>query len=885
MHLLVNEQEYDIAAPAHHTLCEVLRYELGLTGTKQGCDKGDCGACTVLIDGEPVLSCLTLAGGVKGHVTTIEGLKRRDGLDPIQKAFDQCGALQCGFCQPGMMLSARALLNRNSNPTLLEIQHALSGNLCRCTGYTKIYEAVQLAAGQVEHVLEKSGVGKRALKVDSLEKATGETQYTDDIQSNRLLHAKIKRSTRAHAKIVSIDVSEAKNLPGVYAIITGADLNTPYGVIPWTKDETPLCTDKVRYVGDAVAAVAAVSEDVANAALKLIKIIYEDLPAILDWDSAAYSDIKVNEKAKVGNITKHVKLEFGDVNAAFEQSDIVVENTFIFSNTTHAPIEPHCAIGDYNLRGILTVTSSTQVPHYLHKSLAEVLQISESRIRVIQPAVGGAFGGKSEAFDLEFVVAKLSMLTGRPVKCLYTREEVFYAHRGRHPMRMHFKCGASQDGHLKAVQSKIDIDGGAYASFGMITAFYAGQLLTGPVGFDTYSFDATRYYTNKPACGPKRGHGSVQPRFAFEIHLDMIAEKLGIDPIELRKRNVLKENSITVNGQQIGSMGLHDCLDAVAKASDWVQRRGKLGYGRGLGVATSMYISGTNYPVYPNEMPQSAVQVKIDRSGRVTIFSGASDIGQGSNSVLAAIACEELGCELDNIRVISGDTDLTPVDLGAYSSRVTLMMGTAVLEACRSLREKLDSVSAPSTLEKYHLAETKFGSLIGVGNYRTIQRGGDYRGGTIGASPAYSCTAHIADVEIDVETGKFKIHKIWVAHDCGKAINPILALGQIEGSTYMGAAEVVLENMLYGSDTARRGMLVGPSLLDYRIPTSLDTPAIEAFIVEHPDANGPYGAKEAGEGPLHSTIPAIANAIYDAVGVRLFELPFTPASILKALRN
>lgn len=777
------------------------------------------------------------------------------------------------------------------------------------------------------------GIGARRRKIDGLDKATGRAQYADDIQLPGMLHAKIKRSVRAHARLVSIDASAALAMPGVIAVITGADFDDKkYGIIPWTKDEEPLCREKARYIGDAIAAVAALDEETANAAVKAIRVEYEDLPYVGDVDEAKTTgdvpESKVNELAKRGNVTKRVELSFGDVDGALAGAAHVVDDTFSFQGTTHAPIEPHCAIGDYDHRGHLTVISSTQVPHYLHRDLAEILGLPESRVRVVQPVVGGAFGGKSEPFDLEFVVAKLSMKTGRPVKCLYTREEVFLAHRGRHPMRMRFTSGCDEQGCIKAVKSDIDIDGGAYASFGMITSYYAGQLLTGPVGMETYAFTATRYYTNKPACGPKRGHGSVQPRFAFEIQLDMLAEKLGMDPIELRKRNFVGEGQRTVNGQLLGSSGLLECMEAVAKASGWRERRGQLPRGRGLGVATSMYISGTNYPIYPNDMPQSGVQVQVDRSGRVTLFSGASDIGQGSDTVLATLACEELGVEMGDVRVVSSDTDLTPVDLGAYSSRVTLMMGHAALEACRKLREQVqdavcalwnddeaarkvtDGACAPddvllgdgrvwyrgdtslgmTTREAFRVAEARFGTLGATGGYRTHARGGDYRGGTIGASPAYSATAHVADVEVDEETGYVHVHKIWVAHDCGRALNPVLVEGQIEGSTYMGMAEVWMEEMLYGDKAfhggknRRHGMLVGPSLLDYRIPTSLDTPPIEAFIVEKPDPNGPYGAKEAGEGPLHSTIPAVANAIYDAVGVRLFELPFTPAKVRAALK-
>ncbi|OGQ18152.1 MAG: hypothetical protein A2138_27315, partial [Deltaproteobacteria bacterium RBG_16_71_12] len=755
------------------------------------------------------------------------------------------------------------------------------------------------------------GIGARGRKIDGAEKALGRTRFADDYSFPGMLCCKLKRSTRAHARIVRIDLDAALAMPGVFAVITGRDLPTRYGIIPWTQDETALAVDKVRYVGDAVAAVAAIDEETANAAVRALEVEYQDLTPILDVDTAKRTgdapESKVNEHAKVGNVTKRVELSFGPVEenlAACRKDGAVVEDTFCYCGTTHAPIEPHCAIGLVEGApggaGLVTVISATQVPHYLHKDLAHVLGIPEARVRVVQPPVGGAFGGKSEPFTLEFVVAKLAMITGRPVKCLYTREEVFLAHRGRHPMRMRFTTAADRAGKLKAVKSVIDIDGGAYASFGMITAYYAGQLLTGPVAMESYAFDATRYYTNKPACGPKRGHGSVQPRFAFECHLDMLAEQLALDPIELRRKNFTGEDVTLANGLRLGSSGLLQCLDAVERASGWRARRGKLGTDltgrgtkrRGLGVASSMYISGTNYPIYPNEMPQSGVQVKLDRSGRVTLFSGASDIGQGSDTVLMTIACEELGVPPEHVRVVSSDTDLTPVDLGAYSSRVTLMMGHAALEACRKLREQVQEAVAHvwscaqddvllghghawsrenterriTTAEAFKLAEARFGTLGSTGGYRTHPRGGDYRGGTIGASPAYSSTAHVAEVEVDCETGQIEIVKVWVAHDCGTAINPVLVEAQIEGSTYMGAAEVFLEDMLYGADAVgvpaasaarRAGLLVGPSLLDYRIPTSLDTPSIEALIVERPDGNGPYGAKEAGEGPLHSTIPAV----------------------------
>jgi 4-hydroxybenzoyl-CoA reductase subunit alpha len=726
-------------------------------------------------------------------------------------------------------------------------------------------------------------VGSRFPKSDGVVKADGSGLYADDITFPRMLHAKILRSPHANARIRNIDVSKALTYPGVIATLVGAELPVKYGVIPWTQDEQALATDHARFVGDEVACVAALDERTAEEALNLIEVDYEVLPPVLSAEDAlAHPEIKVNERAKVGNITKHVNLEFGPVDEAIASAAAVVRQTYRYAGSTHTPIEPHCAVARVDADGNLTVWSSTQIPHYLQRELARVLEIPQAKVRVIQPLLGGAFGGKSDPFSLEFCVAKLALKTGRPVKILFTREEVFYAHRGRHPMNMDVTVALDQDGRIAAVDNRILIDGGAYASFGLVTAYYAGQLLTGPYRFGTYRFDSYRMYTNKPPCGPKRGHGSVQPRFAFEVALDEAAEKLGLDPLEARRRNFIGEFVETVNGQKITSNGFLKCLELVEQASGWKERRGKLGPGRGLGVAGSMYISGTAYPVYPNEMPQSGVLVKLDRSGRVTIFSGASDIGQGVNTLLCQIAAEEMHCDPREVTVVAADTDLTPVDLGAYSSRVTFMVGLAAREACQKLAAKLQAAGGATFAEACQRAEAAEGTpLAASGGYRTQKLGGDYRGGTIGASPAYSFTAHVAEVSVDEETGIWKVERIWAAHDCGKALNPTLVEGQIEGSVYMGAAEAQMEEMIYNE----KGLLFGPSLLDYRIPTSMDTPDLESYIVESNDPGGPYGAKEAGEGPLHPAIPAIANALYDACGIRIRELPFYPQRVLKLLRE
>ncbi|MFT4975866.1 MAG: 4-hydroxybenzoyl-CoA reductase subunit alpha [Myxococcota bacterium] len=925
--LSVNGEPVEVLAPQHWTLLEVLRYKLALTGTKQGCDKGDCGACTVLLDGKPALSCCTLSVMAQGReVTTIEGLPRR-----VPRAFDIAGALQCGFCQPGMICSAQALLDEEPDPSDEQIRTALSGNLCRCTGYTKIFEAVRLAARDLDGLADDSDdrkvpvcfgppadgfdvIGARGRKADSMRKAIGTELYTDDIVLPRMAHGRILRSTHAHARIISIDTSAAEALPGVFAVMTGKDLPTAYCIIPWTPDEHALAIDKVRYVGDGVAAVAAVDEETAIRACDLIVVKYEALTPVLSLEAAVAEGAPlVHERdwkgrERTDNVCKTVDLTFGEVDAGFAAAAAEVSGTWFYEGSTHAPIEPHCAIAQWSPDGQLTVWSSTQVPHYLHRELANVLGVPQASIRVIQPALGGAFGGKSEPFDLEFCVAVLSQRARRPVKILYTREEVFYAHRGRHPMQIDMRLAATADGVLTAVDSDILIDGGGYHSFGMITTYYAGQLLTGPVHFPAYHFRARRVYTNKPCCGPKRGHGSVQPRFAFECALDELAETLELDPMEIRLRNALVSGQRTVNDQLVPSTGLPQCLEAVASASGWSEKWSKLPKGRGVGVACSMYISGTNYPIYPNEMPQSGVQLRADRSGKITVFCGASDIGQGSDGMLAYIIAEETGVPPDDILVVSSDTDLTPVDLGAYSSRVTYMCGIAAREAGQRMRADMVAAAAAAleippeqvkvcqglyidredasrqlpVQEVLQLAEAAAGTpLASVGGYRTKKAGGKYRGGSIGASPAYSTTAHVAQVHVDVETGIVTVEKVWVAHDCGRAINPTLVEGQIEGSVYMGYAEALMEAQVYDE----RGLHTGPNLLDYRIPTSIETPDIIATIIETIDPGGPYGAKEAGEGPLHPIIPAIANAIFDAIGVRLHQIPFTPERVRAAIRD
>jgi 4-hydroxybenzoyl-CoA reductase subunit alpha len=752
-------------------------------------------------------------------------------------------------------------------------------------------------------------IGKPWPKVDALHKCTGEMRYADDVYLPRMLYAKILRSPHAHARIRRIDVSRARALSGVHAVITGQDLPTRFGILPVSQDEEALCVEKVRYVGDPVAAVAAADEWTAEEALRLIEVEYEPLPALMTLEEAvAESSVRIHEYGDGPNIHKMVSLEFGDVAAGFARAEYVREDIFFYAGSTHLPLEQHAAVAHYGPDGKLTLWSSTQTPHYVHRALAKVLEMPPSRIRVIATPVGGGFGGKSEPFSHEIVVAKLAMLTGRPVKITLTREEVFYAHRGRHPVLLWIKTGVRRDGTITAMHVRSFLDGGAYGSYGVATTYYTGALQTVTYRIPCYKFEGVRVFTNKPPCGPKRGHGTPQPRFALEVHLDKIAEDLGLDPVDVRQRQIVEAPSITVNWLPISSCGLRACIDRVVEASRFREKFRRLPFGQGVGFACSAYLSGAGLPIYWNDMPHSGVQIKIDRGGGVTVFCGSADIGQGSDSVLAYIVAEVLGILPEDIRVVTADTDMTPVDLGSYSSRVTVMAGNAAVEAAEKLRRLLFRAAAERLdipedqlmargrrifdqadpdrglefAEAAQLAEARFGTLGAVGSYTPPKPPGRYKGAGVGPSPSYSYSACVAQVSVDPETGFVRVEKIWIAHDVGRAINPRLVEGQIHGSVYMGVGEALMEESVF---RPRYGVHKAPSMLDYKSPTTLDMPEVECFLIETNDPHGPFGAKEAGQGPLLPVPPAIANAVYDAVGVRIDELPITPEKVLKALED
>ncbi len=754
---------------------------------------------------------------------------------------------------------------------------------------------------------EFSIIGKPLPKVDGLGKCTGQTKFADDLNLPRMLYGRLLRSVYPHALIKRIDTRRAEQLPGVYAVITGKDLPIKFGILPVSQDEHTLAPDKVRYVGDPVAAVAAIDEETAEKALEYIDVDYEPLPPIMSIQEAlAQQDVRIHDYGDGPNIHKMVALEFGDVDEGFAAADYLREDIFFFEGSNHLPMEQHVAVASYEPDGKLTVWSSTQTPHYVHRALEKVLEYPASQIRVIATPVGGGFGGKTDPFSHEIAAAKLSMIAGRPVKITCTREEVFYIHRGRHPVLMWVRTGFKADGRITAMHFKSFLDGGAYGSYGVASTYYTGALQTTTYKIPRYKFEGLRVFTNKPPCGPKRGHGTPQPRYAIECHLDKVAEDMGIDPVELRRRNAVDPFSVTVNYLRITSCGLRECIDKVLEASDFQNKHGRLPYGKGVGFAVSAYLCGAGLPIYWNDMPQSEVQIKIDRGGGVTVYSMAIDIGQGSDSVLVFIVAEVLGIEPSDIKLITADTDLTPIDLGSYSSRVTFMAGNAALEASQKMRGLIFEAAAAKLevpvdrlvakgrriydrehakigltwVDAIRVAEARFGLLVTVGSYKPPKLAGPYKGSGAGPSPAYSYSACVAEVDCDPKTGKVVVGKIWISHDVGRAINPLLVEGQIEGSVYMALGEVLMEEQVF-----RLGVHKFPSMLEYKSPTTLETPEIHSIIVESVDPEGPFGAKEAGQGPLLPVIPAVANAVYDALGVRIDQIPITPEKVLWALND
>jgi 4-hydroxybenzoyl-CoA reductase subunit alpha len=785
-------------------------------------------------------------------------------------------------------------------------------------------------------------IGSRTIMKGSLEKVTGAAKYTDDIKVKNPLYIKLLRSPHAFAKIVSINLDRVIALEGVKCVVTGADFKNTFGVLPISKDEPALARDVVRYVGEPVVAVAAETIGLAKRALDLIDIKYIEKRAHLNPShSLRKSEDRIHPELpnRENNLHKHVEQSFGDLENGFENSDTIVSSEFTFPSVTHAFTEPHCTVVEISGDKELKIYSATQVPHYVHRAVSEVLEVPMHKVRVIKPYLGGGFGGKSDPFPHEMVAAKVALLTGRNTKITFSREEVFFSHHGRHPSKIKMKLGVSKDDGLKSLEGNILIDGGAYGSFGVVTSYYNGVLLQGPYNLPNFSFNCDRVYTNKPMCGAMRGHGGVNPRFAMEVLLDEACTNLGVDPCEFRLGHFLKPYSLTPNEFRITSVSVNSGLKKAMAKSKWSEKYGKLPFGKGIGVGCGFFISGSNLPIHWNQMPQSSVRLTIDFDGGVTLYSGASDIGQGSDTMLAMMASEVLGLPMDMIKVVSADTRLCPIDLGSYSSRVTFMAGNAARNAAIRVRKILAKAAyemlelkAPKekdanvdidffkqgqnppkydspylganpkiddglTFSDQKISEAQagesvdyidvvrraldFGGALNVqGVYSSPKLGGTFKGAGAGLSPAYSMSVFISEVDVNPSTGAVKVEKVTCFHDCGVALNPLAVEGQLEGSIHMGLGQALMERIEH-----TEGAVQNASFLNYKIPSAFEMPEIELIYDGEAEVEGPFGAKEVGEGALAPFIPSIANAVYDAVGVRVRQLPMSADVILSALRE
>lgn len=752
-------------------------------------------------------------------------------------------------------------------------------------------------------------IGGYVPMIDGPEKVSGRAKYTADIIQPGLLAGRIFRSPYSHGEILDVDISAALKLPGVKAIVTGADCDKTFGVLPIARSEHPLARDRVRYRGEPVAAVAAIDDATARRAVELIKLKVRELPAYYTAQSAlAPGAVALHEK-KPGNLERDVLFELGSTEQGFAQADLVREGTYNCAEVCQNQMEMHAAVAEYDaVRDRMTVHASTQVPYYVHLMLSQILGMEMSRIRVVKPHVGGGFGCRTETLNVELITALLARKIGGGVRTVITREETFITHRGRPETDIKLKIGLRKDGRITAVECECYQRGGAHSGYGVVTILYAGSMLYAIYDLHNVKYLGKRVLTNTPPCGAFRGHGTVDIRFAFESLLDQMAAEMGLDPFAVRRANFLSAPTFTDNDLMVNSYGLPECVDWVEQASGWKKRKGKMPKGKGLGMACSHYISGASKPVNWTGEPHATVKIKLDFDGSVVVLSGAAEIGQGSSTILVQSVAEVLGLDLSRIRIVTGDSDVVPKDNGSYSSRVTFMVGNAAIDAAQNLKRVLVNAAArkleakPEDIEclgelyragaqdkgatfdevvTEALKDT--GTITVTGNYSTIPEshgGKKYRGSAIGGTMGYSYSAQVVEVTVDEDTGVVTVDKVWVAHDCGKALNRLTVEGQVQGSVWMGMGQAMSEEAAY-----HEGLMLTANMLDYRVPTIQDSPPIECHIVESNDPHGPFGAKEAGEGSLAAFLPALTNAIANAIGVRFNDLPVTPDRVFEAIKK
>ncbi len=885
--LIVNGEERRVTARPKTFLMDVLRDELHLTGTKDGCGSGHCGSCTVIKDGEAVRSCLVPMKRADGaHITTIEGLADPDSdeLHPIQQAYIDQGATQCGFCTPGFIMASKALLDKNPNPTLAEIYDGLRWNICRCTGHNAIIRAIQQAAGQEVPPLPSVKAPMKAIsrplpRPDAVAKVTGKGIYADDLYVAGMLHAKALRSAYPHARLLKVEVSQAKALPSVIAVLTAGDIPGRKDCGVHDIDWPVLCYDKVRYVGDAIALVAAESEEIAAEALKLIEVEYEPLPVVTGPKEAAAEDAPaVHAK---GNLLEHFHLEQGDLEAGFAQADVLVEREYGTQTVEHGFIEPEAGLAMPEANGRITVYCGGQIPFSDRSQIAATLNVPEEQIRVINCLIGGGFGGKEDV-SVQIQVALLAQATGRPVKMVFSRKESLMVHPKRHATIIKMKTGAKKDGRLVAHQAEIYGDAGAYASLSGHVMLRATTHAAGPYEVPNVVADTYAMYTNNVPSGAFRGFGVTQSSFAMESQMDILAEALGLSPLEIRRRNMLAPGKKTLAGQLLAeSCGLPQALEMVAaemEKQEFVAVEGDKRRAWGLGCAYKNVGYGSG------AYDAAGAEVEVFANGRASVRAGTAEIGQGLVGVLAQVVTEELGVPYEQVNVLVSDTDLTLDGQATTASRQTYVTGNAVRYASREVRTLLSQTAAeildasPETLvfadglvrsQKRSVplsdvvkAARQEGRLPKISYQYVAPHTAQYQ------HFAFGFGAQAVLVEVDVKTGETKVLKVIAANDVGRVINPLALQGQVEGSISMGLGMALQENFVM-----EEGQVKTDTLKKCHLPTIDQTPEVISFFVEEESQDGPYGAKGVGELPSIPTTPAIINAIYKATGIRCYNLP------------
>ncbi len=897
----LNGREVRVSVPPMRRLSQVLREDLGLKGTKVGCDAGDCGACTVLIDGQAVCACLMPAAQVGGRdVRTVEGLANGT-LNRLQQAFLHYGAAQCGICTPGMLLAATALLERDPAPSEAAAQDALGGVLCRCTGYRKIIEAVLNAhrfPTAAETACAASIVGARVPRVDGIGKVTGSEAFGDDLAPADALWLKVIRAPHASARFAIGPLAPLlARFPGIVRILTAADVPgaNEHGVIPPFRDQPVFAVERVRFAGEAIAAIIGDEATVAGFDAADFPVSWEPLPPLADMDAATQSAAPLLHSDRPGNILTGGFVRRGDIDAAFASAAAIVEGRFETSFVEHAYVEPEAGFARRH-GDTLELFVSTQTPHMDRDETARILALPPEKVRLVPTACGGGFGGKLD-MAVQPYLAIAAWLLDRPVRCAYTRPESMASTTKRHPARMRARLAANAQGLLQAIDFEGDFDTGAYASWGPTVATRVPIHCSGPYAVGSVLAQTRAILTNNAPSGAFRGFGTPQAAFATESLMDALADQLGIDRLEFRLRNALRAGDRTATGQLLtASVGMADCLVALrapwqaARSAAQAHNAGNGNTRRGVGVACMWY--GCGNTALPNP---STMRVALTAEGRIILYQGAVDIGQGSSTVLAQICAETLGLPLEVLTLVGADTSLTP-DAGKTSaSRQTFVSGRAIFAAATDLRRQILRLANAGEKARLELAGTTLSFVDGAGVRQVdlARLPADTNGVVLAAeatfdpptSPldadgqgvpyaTYAFGAQMAEVLVDCELGTVQVLKVAAAHDVGRAVNPALVEGQIEGGIAQGIGMALMEEYIPGRNT---------NLHDYLIPTVGDVPPIETFLIEDPEPLGPYGAKGVGEPAMIATPAAILNAIRDATGVTVTRVPATPDRVRAAI--